>query len=178
MQRYLSLMLEGPDDFQRFIIYSASRNPEHPDAWPGQFGLAIKAANAHLSRAAMGRVRAALNTICAATHTQYKLELVGSMPDMRNDKDLVQNALLDMKTAFSSDLVRVRSAFPFNCEDFTFYTRSVPGAMIWLGAANPAQGKYAMLHTPNFDVDEDCLVTGARAMTTLLLSTLSEANSD
>jgi metal-dependent amidase/aminoacylase/carboxypeptidase family protein len=50
--------------------------------------------------------------------------------------------------------------------------------MIWLGAANSAQGKYAMLHTPNFDVDEDCLVTGARAMTTLLLSTLSEANSD
>ena len=30
-----------------------------------------------------------------------------------------------------------------------------------------------MLHTPNFDVDEDCLVTGVRAMTTLLLSALS-----
>jgi amidohydrolase len=177
MQRYLRLMLESPEDFQRFIIYNASRNPEHPDAWPGQFGLAIKAANAHLRRAAMGRVRAALNTICAATHTQYNLELVGSMPDMRNDADLVQNTLLDMKTAFSSDLIQVRNAFPFNCEDFTFYTRSVPGAMIWLGAADPEQGKYAMLHTPNFDVDESCLVTGVRAMTTLLLSTLSEANS-
>jgi metal-dependent amidase/aminoacylase/carboxypeptidase family protein len=82
-----------------------------------------------------------------------------------------------MKTAFSSDLIQVRNAFPFNCEDFTFYTRSVPGAMIWLGAADPEQGKYAMLHTPNFDVDESCLVTGVRAMTTLLLSTLSEANS-
>ena len=175
MQDFLRLMVEGPADLQRFIIYNASRDPAHPDAWPGQFGLGIKAANPHLSRLALGRVKAALNTICAATHTQYQLEIVGSMPDMRNDARLVQQSLLDMEMAFSTNLIRVRTAFPFNCEDFAFYTRTVPSAMIWLGGADPAKGKYAMLHTPNFDVDEDCLVTGTRAMTTLLLSTLSVA---
>ena len=72
----------------------------------------------------------------------------------------------------------MKSTFPFNCEDFAFYTRTVPGAMVWIGAANPEQGKYAMLHTPDFDVDENCLIHGTRAMTTLLLSALSQAGID
>ncbi len=94
---------------------------------------------------------------------------------MRNDSDLVQKTLPDLKMAFSSDLLHIKATYPFNCEDFAFYTRSVPGAMVWIGGANPERGKFAMLHTPNFDVDEDCLISGTRAMTTLLLSALSNA---
>jgi len=177
MQRFLTLMQEGPPELAKFTIYDASRNSEHPDAWPGQFGIGIKAANAHLRRAALGKIKAALNTICAVAHVSYRLEPVGSMPDMRNDPDLVRETLPDLKMALSSDLIQVKATFPFNCEDFTFYTRTVPGAMVWLGGADPEHGKYAMLHTPNFDVDEDCLIVGARAMTTLLLSALSNPNS-
>ena len=177
MQRYCDLMQEGPPALAKFTTFEASRNPEHPEAWPGQFGVGIKAANAHLSRAALGKIKATLNTLCAVAHVGYRLESVGFMPDMRNDPELVQKTLPDLKTAFSSDLLHVKATFPFNCEDFTFYTRTVPGAMVWLGGADPQHGKYAMLHTPNFDVDEDCLVVGARAMTTLLLSALSALNS-
>ena len=173
MQRFCDLMQQGPPELERFIVFDASRNPEHPDAWPGQFGVGIKAANPHLRRAALGRIKAALNTICGAAHVRYRLEPVGSMPDMRNDPELVRETLPDLEMAFSSDLLHVKSSFPFNCEDFAFYTRTVPGAMVWIGGANPEQGKFAMLHTPDFDVDEDCLVSGARAMTTLLLSALS-----
>ncbi len=178
MERFCDLMQQGPPELERFIVYDASRNAEHPDAWPGQFGAGIKAANPHLRQAALGRIKAALNTICGAAHARYRLEPVGFMPDMRNDPDLVRNTLPDLKLAFSSDLLHVKSTFPFNCEDFAFYTRTVPGAMVWIGAANPEQGKYAMLHTPDFDVDENCLIHGTRAMTTLLLSALSQAGID
>lgn len=172
MQQYCDLMQKGPPELKRFVVYEASRDSEHPEAWPGQFGIGIKAANAHLQRAALGKIKATMNTICAVAHVSYKLEPVGYMPDMRNDPDLVRKTLPALETAFSSDLVQVKATFPFNCEDFTFYTNIIPGAMVWLGGANPQDGKYAMLHTPNFDVDEDCLITGARAMTTLLLSAL------
>lgn len=175
MQRFLDLMLQGPPELERFIVYDASRNSEHPDAWPGQFGVGIKAANPHLRRAALGRIKAAMNTICAAAHVRYRLEPVGFMPDMLNDPDLVRGTLPDLEMAFSTDLLQVKTTYPFNCEDFAFYTRTVPGAMVWIGGANPEQGKYAMLHTPNFDVDESCLISGARAMTTLLLSILSQS---
>jgi len=175
MQRFLDLMLQGPPELERFIVYDASRNSEHPDAWPGQFGVGIKAANPHLRRAALGRIKAAMNAICAAAHVRYRLEPVGFMPDMLNDPDLVRGTLPDLEMAFSQDLLQVKTTYPFNCEDFAFYTRTVPGAMVWIGGANPEQGKYAMLHTPNFDVDESCLISGARAMTTLLLSILSQS---
>jgi amidohydrolase len=178
MQHFCDLMQEGPPELERFTVYEASRNLEHPDAWPGQFGIGVKAANAHLRRAALGKIKATLNTLCAVAHVSYRLEPVGSMPDMRNDPDLVRETLPDLKMAFSSDLLQVKATFPFNCEDFAFYTRTLPGAMVWLGGADPQHGKYAMLHTPDFDVDEDCLVTGVRAMTTLLLSALSASDAE
>ncbi|MBG0770593.1 MAG: amidohydrolase [Anaerolineaceae bacterium] len=175
MERFCSLMQQGPPELQRFTVFDASRNSEHPDAWPGQFGVGIKAANPHLRRAALGRIKATLNTICGVAHAHYRIEPVGSMPDMRNDPELVRQTLPDLKMALSSNLLHVKTTFPFNCEDFAFYTRAVPGAMVWIGGANPEQGKLAMLHTNDFDVDEDCLLHGTRAMTTLLLSALSQA---
>ncbi len=173
MQAFWQRMREGPRELQHFIIYDASRDSENPGAWQGQFGIGIKAADHHLRRAAVGRVRAAVNTITAVTHTGYQIEPMGAMRDMRNDAGLIRAALPDLQAILGPDLIQLRAAFPFNCEDFAYYTKHVPGAMVWLGGADPAQGKYAMLHTPDFDVDERCLPTGTITMTTLLLSALN-----
>ena len=173
MQGLWERMAEGDPDLKRFTHFDATTEPDNPAAWPGRFGLGIKAADYSLRRAAVGRVRAALNAICSAAHTTYRLEPVGSMPDMRNDPNLVQSSLPALKKAFDpADLVHLQAAFPFNCEDFAFYTKYIPGVMVWLGAANPDQGKFAILHTPDFDVDERCLLTGTRAMATILWGAL------
>ncbi len=172
MQRFWQLMQQESTPLQRFVVYDASRNEEDPDAWHGQFGIGIKAADHHLRRSALGRVKSTLNRICGVTHTTYRLEPMGNMLDMRNDAPLVQSVLPDLENSFGADLIQLRAAFPFNCEDFAYYTKEIPGAMFWLGGANPTQGKYAMLHTPDFDVDERCLLTGTLAMSTLLLSAL------
>lgn len=173
MQQFWEVMQAGPQQLRRFIFYDATTNDEDTPAWQGQFGLGIKAANHHLRIAALGRVRASLNTICRATHTRYQVEPMGAMIDMRNDRHLVQANLPALQKAIGShNLLQLKGAFPFNCEDFAYYTKVVPGAMYWLGAANPEEGKYAMLHTPDFDVDERCLQTGTIAMATLVISTL------
>jgi amidohydrolase len=173
MQVFWQRMQDPPDDLKRFIIYDASRDSENPAAWHGQFGVGIKAANAHLRRAAVGRVRAAINTITAVTHTSYQIEPMGRMPDMRNDAGLVQAALPDLRALLGPDLIQLKAAFPFNCEDFAYYTKEIPGAMFWLGSADPARGRYAMLHTPDFDVDESCLLTGTLLGTNLITSSLN-----
>ncbi len=169
MQAFWEKMQQGPQALQNFIYYSASMNEDDPEHWHGQFGIGIKAANRHLRRAAIGRIKAALNTICRATHTHYAITPMGSMLDMRNHTHLVTRAIPALeKTLGKNNLVELKAAFPFNCEDFAYFAKQIPGAMYWLGGANPAEGKYAMLHTPNFDVDETCLVTGAAGMTALL----------
>lgn len=174
MNAFWKTMLERPDKLQHFILYDATQNEEDPSSWHGQFGVGIKAANPHLRRAALGRIRATLNRICLATNTRYRLVPMGTMVDMRNNPDLVQMSLPALKKAIGhQNTIQLKAAFPFNCEDFAYYTQHIPGAMYWLGAANPSQGRYAMLHTPDFDVDERCLETGTLAMAALLIETLS-----
>ena len=169
IQSFWAKMEQGPPDLVQFTHFDATTEPDHPDAWPGQFGLGIKAANRRLYRSARHEVRAALKAICDETRTTYRLEPMGSMPELRNDAELVQSSLPALQSAFGGEnLVRLRAAFPFNCEDFAFYTKFIPGAMFWLGAANPEQGKFAILHTPDFDVDERCLETGTLAMAAMI----------
>lgn len=173
MQSFWQKMQEGPQDLRHFIIYDATPNEDDPTAWHGQFGVGIKAANHHLRRTAVGRIKATLNTICRLTQTNYRLEHVGAMIDMRNDFHLVQSTRPALIQQIGSEnTIPLQAAFPFNCEDFAYYTKHIPGAMYWLGAADPDKGKFAMLHTSDFDVDERCLETGTMAMTALLFSAL------
>jgi metal-dependent amidase/aminoacylase/carboxypeptidase family protein len=97
------------------------------------------------------------------------------MIDMINDTHLSQSTLPALNAAIGEDnLVHLKAAFPFNCEDFAYYAKEIPGAMVWLGAGNPEEGKYALLHTPDFDVDESCLITGTTAMAVLLIEALHQ----
>ena len=175
MTAFWTLMQSGPAQLRKFIVYESSLNDENPAAWQGQFGLGIKAADPHLRIAALGRVRTALNRICRAGHTRFRLEPMGAMIDMRNDPQLVQSNLPTLEKAVGAhNLIQLKAAFPFNCEDFAYFTRRIPGAMLWLGGANPVEGKFAILHTPDFDVDERCIETGTNAMAAVLVNTLSQ----
>ena len=45
-------------------------------------------------------------------------------------------------------------------EDFSFFCRERPGAFYHLGCGNAARGIVSPLHSPGFDLDEDCLPLG------------------
>lgn len=174
MQAMWEKMRSGQPDLQNFIIFDASLDDEQPTAWHGQFGLGIKAANDHLRRTAMGRIRAALNPLCLNAHVRCQIEPMGTMPDLVNDAHLVHSTLTALAQAIDPQhIIQIKAAFPFNCEDFAYYTKYVPGAMYWLGGANPKENKFAMLHTPDFDVDERCLLTATNGMTALVFELLA-----
>jgi amidohydrolase len=57
-------------------------------------------------------------------------------------------------------------------EDFSYYQEKTPGLFFFLGVANPKKNITAMIHTEYFDLDEDALPIGVRAMSTVVLDAL------
>ena len=173
MRDFWRMMQAGPKNLRRFTIYDASVDEEEDSPWRGQFGIGIKAASSRMRCSAIRQIRTALKMVCKETHTTVAFESMGTMQDMRNHPDLVRSTLSALQAALGvENTIQLKAAFPFNCEDFAYYTKQVPGAMYWLGAADPDAHKYAMLHTPDFDVDENCLMSGTTAMAVLLLESL------
>lgn len=58
-------------------------------------------------------------------------------------------------------------------EDFSFFLRERPGAFYHLGCGNPARGISAPLHSPAFDLDEECLPVGVAVQVAATLRLLS-----
>lgn len=57
-------------------------------------------------------------------------------------------------------------------EDFSYYQARTPGLFFFLGVGNAKKNITAMIHTEYFDLDEDALPIGVRAMSTVVLDAL------
>ncbi len=58
-------------------------------------------------------------------------------------------------------------------EDFAFFAQERPAALIRIGCGNEARGITAPLHSPYFDMDEDCLGIGVEVFTAAVMEYLS-----
>ncbi|MER5222524.1 hypothetical protein [Streptomyces flaveus] len=82
-----------------------------------------------------------------------------------------------VRRARSGDAVTVlQASFPFNGEDFALFLRDVPGAMFFLGVANPEAGLNGTPHAPDFGADERALGLGVRAMAGCLAGRLTTSS--
>ncbi len=61
-------------------------------------------------------------------------------------------------------------------EDFSEFQKVIPGFFFWLGVANTPKGITASLHTADYDIDEESLVVGVKAMTAIVLDALERGN--
>ena len=91
-------------------------------------------------------------------------------PDMHSDPDLVHAAIPAIKAAVGENAVQmIYASVPYFGEDFALFQEHIPGAMFFLGAANPQKGITAFNHSPDYDLDEDALAVGTKAMAAVLL---------
>jgi amidohydrolase len=88
-----------------------------------------------------------------------------------NDPKLVEESLPTLRRALDADHV-VEFPQRMGAEDFSYYQQVVPGFLLRLGSGNKAKGITAQIHTPEFDIDEDCLVVGVKVMANLALDYL------
>ena len=120
-------------------------------------------------------VRHALDAVVQDTSTTYTLWTSFTNPPVINDAALVRQIFPMVKDIVGEDnIVRFNNPYPFSHEDFALYAQHIPAALLWLGTANQDRGLHSILHTPDYDVEEDALVTGTAVMTYLLLKMAQE----
>ncbi len=131
----------------------------------------MRTLNEEVRAKAMEMMRQTLAGVTSAYGASYEIEFGGNNPVTYNDPALVEAALPIMRRIAGEK--NVFSPRPqMGAEDFSLYQKVIPGFFYFLGAGNQAKGITAMIHTPEFDVDEESLVIGVKLMSNVLLDYL------
>ena len=120
---------------------------------------------------AMEMMKQTLAGITSAYGASYELEWGNNNPVTYNDPTLVAATLPIMKHILGEK--NVTTPMPqMGAEDFSAYQKVIPGFFYFLGVGNKSKGITAMVHTPEFDADEESLVIGVKVMSNVLLDYL------
>src|SRR5262249_34991221 len=123
---------------------------------------------------AIEMMKQTLGGITSAYGASYELEFGNNNPVTYNDPALVEATLPIMRKILGEkNLLTPRPQM--GAEDFSFYQKVIPGFFYFLGVGNDKKGITAMIHTPEFDVDEESLVIGVKRMSNVLLDYLDRA---
>jgi len=113
-------------------------------------------------------MRTLLAGITSAHGAAFDLEFTISIPMVLNDRKLIEDSVPSLQKAAGP--ANVKQDIPsLGSEDFAFYQEVIPGFMFNLGVTNKDKGIVSASHSNTFDVDEDCLVVGVRAMSNLVM---------
>jgi amidohydrolase len=120
---------------------------------------------------AIEMMKQTLAGITSAYGASFELEFGNNNPVTYNDPALVEATLPVMRKVMGEkNLITPRPQM--GAEDFSFYQKVIPGFFYFLGVGNDKKGITAMIHTPEFDVDEESLVLGVKLMSNVLLDYL------
>ncbi|MEM6591552.1 MAG: M20 family metallopeptidase [Cyanobacteria bacterium P01_C01_bin.73] len=102
-------------------------------------------------------------SVCKAYGARYELNYKTGVPSVQNDPALTQLVDAAAQAAWGSDRVQQLLEPSLGAEDFSLYLKKAPGTMFRLGVGFSDRPNYP-LHHPQFDVDENAIVTGVVTM--------------
>ncbi len=101
------------------------------------------------------------------------VSFVQENPTVINDKKLTGIAVKTLDNIYGKGFVVTDyGQVPFFNDDFTYFQEKIPGVYFFLGGSNIEKEIIAMNHAPNFKVDEECIRTGVKSFSSLILQRL------
>ena len=120
------------------------------------------------------RIRRTAERIAEIAGAKATVTIDGYAPVTNNSHELTERAMPSLRWAAGADNVH---EFPrmMWAEDFAYYQEKIPGVYFFLGGNKPGVGAWEAPanHSPYFDVHEEVLIVGVRAMVGLALDYLS-----
>ena len=113
-------------------------------------------------------IRQRVESICAAHGAEANLEIRVGYPSLYNDPKFTDSCYNGAIEYLGKDQV-IDIPLRTTSEDFAYYSQEVPSCFYRIGT-DSKDGKYqSSVHTPTFNVDEDCLLTSVGLMSFLAL---------
>lgn len=131
----------------------------------------VRVFNPKTNQEVRSRMEKIVKGITQSYGAHYTFKYDEGAPPVYNDPDLVKESVSVIKKLIGSRNVILLKPQMF-AEDFSYYALKVPAFFYFLGVRNEAKGIIHMLHTPNFNVDEECIPIGVKLMCHLLLNYL------
>lgn len=119
------------------------------------------------------KMRAVAQETAALYGATAELDLEGGSPPVVNTADAIAAARSAITEQFGADAVYDIPQPSMGGEDFAYYLRKVPGALIRVGTGSGPETRFP-LHDSRFDLDESALAPIARLMAGLLEKRLRE----
>ncbi len=113
------------------------------------------------------RIERIVRGTCDAHRAAYAMDIEWGYPSVFNDPALVDVVEAVLRERIGADALREIEAPTMGAEDFAYFAQEAPGCYIRLGVAPPGLADPAMLHSPEFRLDEAALPVGVAALRAL-----------
>ncbi len=127
------------------------------------FGGTVRTYDAAFRDEVIEKMRQVLKGVCLAHGAEFEMDYRKGYPSTINDAELARATLPGFQRLLGG--ANVLEMVPgMGGEDFSYFAQVVPGFYFRLGVSNPDKDITGEIHTPLFEVDEECLKTGVAAM--------------
>lgn len=94
-----------------------------------------------------------------------------------NNQELTNETMKSISSLYGEQsAIPLYGMGPFQfSDDFAYFQKSVPGIYYFLGGSNSEKGIVTMPHTPNFEVDEECIRTGVNYFSSMIIERLNNS---
>ena len=132
----------------------------------------LRTVNPRTREFALKRIPEIVKGVSASLGGSAEVEMEDGYPALINDGDIVNAIRAPAEEILGKENVVIREKPSLGVEDFSYFLGCCKGAFYHLGCALADGSAAAPLHSPGFDIDEDCLPYGVLLQSAFALTLL------
>jgi len=113
------------------------------------------------------QMRQTLEGVCNIYGATFDLNITEETMVVYNEPKLTDFAMKSIRRSLG-EKAAMEPPLRMGAEDFSYFQKEVPGILFRLGSGNKARGITSNQHTATFDIDEQSMVVGVKAMANLI----------